>query len=109
MDTSRMITVDEYIKLETLFHECDFVEKDDTELHEVGAHRELFDYLRHDLGFAVEMGRGPAYHFAAELLKETKAYRVKMIIDLLPPHKFSSAKAWAAWFMGGERCSTTAL
>lgn len=103
MDTSRMITVDEYIKLEGLFNECDFAEKDDTELHEAGAHRELFDYLRHDLGFAVEMGRGPAYHFAAELLKETKAYRVKVIMDALaslPLSKNSSMVQWAAWFMG---------
>lgn len=100
MDTSRTLTIDEYIALENAFGACDFADEDDAQLHESGAHRELYEYLVF-LGFKPEKGRGPAYHMAAMLLSENRAERIKSIIKTLensPMH--GDLPEWAAWLMG---------
>lgn len=50
---------------------------DDTDLYDVGGHRELYNYLTKGMGISVQKGRGPAWHRANDLIEKFEAEIIK--------------------------------
>jgi hypothetical protein len=101
MDTSKELSLPEYRKLRELFDECSYADPDDTQLFEAGNHRNLYDYITSGLRMTCAAGRGPAYHFASDLLKENREYRVRFVLDVIAAyHPQGSAREWAKYLMG---------
>jgi hypothetical protein len=82
MDTSRLLTAQEYKDIDTLFAYCNYAEIEDMALYPTGSHRALYARLTH-LGFTPPPGRGPVYHFADGLLSYNKYAWQKIIIETI--------------------------
>jgi hypothetical protein len=61
------IMTSEYQQLVGLLEYAAPADLDDMTLHDFGSHRDLFTYLRTNLGLFVEVGRGPVWHRARKL------------------------------------------
>lgn len=103
MDTNEILDLAEYELLYKLFAFCDYCDPDDNDLHDTGAHRELFDCIRTGFGIDVKEGRGPAYHKAASLLKLNKKYRASLIQTIIEKSGYTPERSdlldWFKYFM----------
>lgn len=63
------ITEKEYQDLLRLMDGLEQPEPDDMELHEVGGHRALYNYLTTQMGISVSKGRGPVWYRAKRLME----------------------------------------
>jgi hypothetical protein len=63
------ITEQEYRGLAQLMEQAEQPDAHDMELHEIGTHRALYDYISQQLGLFVEPGRGPVWHRAKRLME----------------------------------------
>ncbi len=63
------ITYKEYTDLLRLFDGLEQPDPDDMDLHDMGGHRALYNYLTIQLGIYVEPGRGPVWFRAKRLLE----------------------------------------
>lgn len=73
MNKSFDLTLVEFAGLKGLFNSCEPVHEDDTELHEVGPHRTLYNYLTACLRIDCQPTRGAAYKLAGDLLRSNAA------------------------------------
>jgi len=63
------ITEKEYQDLLRLLNDLEQPDPDDMDLHEMGGHRGLYNYLTTQLGISVQPGRGPVWHRAKRLVE----------------------------------------
>lgn len=63
------ITEKEHLALLQLMDGLEQPDPDDMDLHEMGGHRALFNYLTKEMGLSVQPGRGPVWYRAKRLVE----------------------------------------